>query len=77
LTLSYFVISQRRAEGKVVLPPCSNPSHKDALQVHTSSDDNAATGLNWDLPDQAKRTIDEIESNIRSAEQMGGRLVAG
>ena len=47
------------------------------VQIHTSSDGDAATGLNWDLPDQAKRTIDEIESNIRSAEQMGGRLVAG
>jgi hypothetical protein len=47
------------------------------VQVYTSSDDNSATGLNWDLPDEAKRTIDEIESNIRSAEQMGGRLVAG
>ncbi|WP_441232754.1 hypothetical protein [Bradyrhizobium sp. 1200_D9_N1_1] len=47
------------------------------VQVHTSSHGDAATGLNWDLPDQDKRTIDEIESNIRSAEQMSGRLVAG
>jgi hypothetical protein len=47
------------------------------VEIHRSSDGSSAIGLNWDLPDQAKRTIDEIESNIRSAEQMGGRLVAG
>jgi hypothetical protein len=47
------------------------------VHVHASSDGHVATGLNWDLPDQAKRAIDEIELNIRSAEQMGGRLVAG
>jgi hypothetical protein len=47
------------------------------VQIHTASDGNAAVGLNWDLPDHAKKAIAEIESNIRSAEQMGGRLVAG
>jgi hypothetical protein len=47
------------------------------VHIHTSSHGDSAPGLNWNLPDQAKRTIDEIESNIRSAEQMGGRLVAG
>lgn len=47
------------------------------VQVHASSENQSMTGLDWDLSDEAKKAIDEIESNIRSAEQMGGRLVAG
>jgi hypothetical protein len=47
------------------------------VQVHVASGNQPMTGLDWDLSDEAKKAIDEIESNIRSAEQMGGRLVAG
>ncbi|EAQ36940.1 hypothetical protein NB311A_07318 [Nitrobacter sp. Nb-311A] len=47
------------------------------VQVHASSENQSMTGFDWDLSDEAKKTIDEIESNIRSAEQIGGRLVAG
>ena len=47
------------------------------VQVHASSDNQSMTGLDWDLSDEARKAIEEIESNIRSAEQMGGRLVAG
>jgi hypothetical protein len=47
------------------------------VEVHTSSDQQAVPGLNWDLSEGAKRAIAEIESNIRAAEQMSGRLVAG
>ena len=47
------------------------------VQVHSSSDNQSMPGLDWDLSDEARKAIEEIESNIRSAEQMGGRLVAG
>lgn len=47
------------------------------VQVHASSDTRAMIGLDWDLSEEAKKAIDEIESNIRAAEQMSGRLVAG
>jgi hypothetical protein len=47
------------------------------VEVHASIDNETVPGLNWDLSDEAKRAISEIESNIRVAEQMSGRLVAG
>ncbi|OMI09271.1 hypothetical protein BSN85_17215 [Bradyrhizobium brasilense] len=47
------------------------------VEIHASDKDHSAPGLDWHLSEEAKRTIDEIESNIRAAEQMSGRLVAG
>jgi hypothetical protein len=34
-------------------------------------------GISWELPDDTRRAIEEIDANIRAAEQMSGRLVAG
>ena len=47
------------------------------VEVHASTNNDTVPGLNWDLSEEAKRAISEFESNIRAAEQMSGRLVAG
>jgi len=42
-----------------------------------SRDSQYLPGLDREIPEDARRAIEEIDANIRAAEQMSGRLVAG
>jgi hypothetical protein len=42
-----------------------------------SRDSQYLPGLDREIPEDTRRAIEEIDANIRAAEQMGGRLVAG
>jgi hypothetical protein len=42
-----------------------------------SRDSQYLPGLDREIPEDARRVIEEIDANIRAAEQMSGRLVAG
>ncbi len=41
------------------------------------ADDECVPGLGWKVSDQTRSEIDEIEDNIRSAEQKSGMLLMG
>lgn len=49
------------------------------LEVEVSDAENAADipGLGWTLSDETLIMLNEIDANLRAAEQMSGRLVVG
>lgn len=49
----------------------------EAVEIYTASRDEPLPGLGWEIPEDTKKAIEEIDANIRAAEQMSGRLVAG
>ena len=48
-----------------------------SVDVHSAADRERVPGLDWKLSDDTKKAIEEINANIRAAEQMSGRLIAG
>lgn len=46
------------------------------VEVFSAADDSRP-GLGWELSEDTRRAIEEIDANIRAAEQMSGQLVAG
>jgi hypothetical protein len=47
------------------------------VEVYSASSSGSLPALGWEIPYDTVKAIEEIDANIRAAEQMSGRLVAG
>jgi regulator of PEP synthase PpsR (kinase-PPPase family) len=54
-----------------------NTIFESDVEVYSASNSALLPRIAWEVPDDTRRAIEEIDANIRAAEQMSGRLVAG
>ena len=47
------------------------------VEIYSTEDEKYLPGLDQEIPENARKAIEEIDANIRAAEQMSGMLVAG
>lgn len=65
-----------RKGEEVAVGDLIDSADKFETEVFTDAND-AVPGLGWELSQETQKTINDIDENIRAAEQLSGRLTVG